>query len=127
MKILFISDIHGIDINMKKIETVIEFEQIDKLVVLGDLYYAGPTYNKKQELENNLKKYMENIQYFIDEKVLEGNIIKSLEELNSVIKKFLDYDVSTDYEKIISFVSGSASAIKEIDKQSFLPFSRFGG
>ena len=45
MKILFISDIHGININLKKIEKVIEKEKIDKLVVLGDLYYAGPTYN----------------------------------------------------------------------------------
>ena len=56
MKILFISDIHGIDINMKKIETVIESEQIDKLVDLGDLYYAGPTYNKEFEVNSmNIK------------------------------------------------------------------------
>ena len=52
MKILFISDIHGIAINMKKIEKVIESKQIDKLVVLGDLYYAGPTYNKKFEVNS---------------------------------------------------------------------------
>ena len=52
MKILFISDIHGIAINMKKIEKVIESEKIDKLVVLGDLYYAGPTYNKKIEVNS---------------------------------------------------------------------------
>ena len=32
MKILFISDIHGININLKKIEKVIEKEKIDKLV-----------------------------------------------------------------------------------------------
>ena len=41
-----------------------------------------------------------------------------MEELNSVIKKFLDYDVSADYEKIISFVRGSALAIEEIDRES---------
>ena len=52
MKILFISDIHGIAINMKKIEKVIESEKIDKLVVLGDLYYAGPTYNKEFEVNS---------------------------------------------------------------------------
>ena len=39
MKILFISDIHGIDNNLKRIEKIIEKEIIDKLVVLGDLYY----------------------------------------------------------------------------------------
>lgn len=40
MKIIFISDIHGIKTNLKKIENIIE--ESDKLVVLGDLYYIGP-------------------------------------------------------------------------------------
>ena len=53
MKILFISDIHGIDANLKRIEDTIEKEKIDKLVVLGDLYYAGPTYNQKYKLNSN--------------------------------------------------------------------------
>lgn len=66
MKILFISDIHGIDINMKKIETVIESEQNDKLVVLGDLYYADPPYNKEFEVnimnvKDILTKYSDKI------------------------------------------------------------------
>ena len=52
MKILFISDIHGININLKKIEKIIEKEGIDKLVVLGDLYYAGPSYNKKYKIDS---------------------------------------------------------------------------
>lgn len=41
MKILFISDIHGIDKNLKIIDDVIEEEKIQKLVVLGDLYCGG--------------------------------------------------------------------------------------
>lgn len=66
MKILFISDIHGININLKKIEKVIEKEKIDKLVVLGDLYYAGPTYNQKYEVnsmnvKDTLTKYSDKI------------------------------------------------------------------
>ena len=69
---------------------------------------------------------MKNIQDLIDKKYLEGNVKKSLEELNSVIKKFLDYDVSSNYDKIISFVNSSASSIEEIDRESSLPFSRFG-
>lgn len=52
MKILFISDIHGININLKIIEKIIKREKIDKLVVLGDLYYAGPTYNQKYEVSS---------------------------------------------------------------------------
>ena len=102
--------------------------QNERRINMSDIYsYIDQMKNNKSELEANLKKYMENIQYFIDKKSLEGNVKKSLEELNSVIKKFLDYDVSTDYEKIISFVGGSALAIEEIDRESSLPFSRFGG
>ena len=52
MKILFISDIHGISINLKKIEKIIEREKIDKLVVLGDLYYAGAIYFQNDEAGN---------------------------------------------------------------------------
>ena len=40
MKILFISDIHGIATNLNVIEKKIKNEKIDKLVCLGDLYYA---------------------------------------------------------------------------------------
>lgn len=66
MKILFISDIHGIDINLRKIESIIDNEKIDKLVVLGDLYYARPLYNKKYEVNSNnvkdiLTKYSDKI------------------------------------------------------------------
>ena len=39
MKILFISDIHGIATNLNVIEKKIKNEKIDKLVCLGDLYY----------------------------------------------------------------------------------------
>ena len=42
MKILFISDIHGIKTNLSKIRQRFEELECDKLVVLGDLYYIGP-------------------------------------------------------------------------------------
>jgi hypothetical protein len=42
MKIMFISDIHGIKTNLLKVKEVFEKENCDKLVVLGDLYYIGP-------------------------------------------------------------------------------------
>lgn len=86
---------------------------------ISDIYsYINKIESNKNDLKENLKKYMKNIQDLIDKKYLEGNVKKSLEELNSVIKKFLDYDVSADYEKIISFVRGSALAIEEIDRES---------
>ena len=93
---------------------------------ISDIYsYINKIESNKNDLKENLKKYMKNIQDLIDKKYLEGNVKKSLEELNSVIKKFLDYDVSSNYDKIISFVNGSASAIEEIDRESSLPFLRF--
>ena len=75
--------------------------------------YINKIESNKNDLKENLKKYMKNIQDLIDKKYLEGNVKKSLEELNSVIKKFLDYN-------------GSASAIEEIDRESSITFSRFG-
>lgn len=42
MKLLFISDIHGIKTNLPKIKERFQELECDKLVVLGDLYYIGP-------------------------------------------------------------------------------------
>ncbi len=41
MKLLFFSDIHGIDKNLNYIKELDKKEQFDKIVVLGDLYYQG--------------------------------------------------------------------------------------
>lgn len=54
MKVLFISDIHGITNNLEYIKKLDGKENFDKVVVLGDLYYAGPTYDNKFEV-NSLK------------------------------------------------------------------------
>lgn len=53
MKILFISDIHGIIDNLNIIEEKIKKENIDKLVCLGDLYYAGPSYNNSHQVDSS--------------------------------------------------------------------------
>ena len=42
MKIMFISDIHGIKNNLDFIKKEFINEDCDKLIVLGDLYYIGP-------------------------------------------------------------------------------------
>lgn len=42
MKLMFISDIHGISTNLKKVKEKFDEFKCDKLVVLGDLYYIGP-------------------------------------------------------------------------------------
>lgn len=42
MKVLFISDIHGIKTNLEIIKKKMEELECDKIVMLGDLYYIGP-------------------------------------------------------------------------------------
>ena len=60
----------------------------ERRINISDIYsYITQIEINKNELQASLKKYIQNIQYFIDKKALEGNIKKSLEELNSVIKK----------------------------------------
>ncbi len=41
MKLLFISDIHGYYDNLRIIDEKMVRKNIDKLIVLGDLYYQG--------------------------------------------------------------------------------------
>ncbi|MDD3340575.1 MAG: phosphodiesterase [Bacilli bacterium] len=53
MKILFLSDVHGITENLDYIRKVEEKENFDKIVVLGDLYYTGPTFPNHKKIESN--------------------------------------------------------------------------
>ena len=52
MKILFISDIHGVITSLDKIENIISKKKVDKLIVLGDLY----SYNEDDN--NIIKKFL---------------------------------------------------------------------
>ena len=53
MKILFFSDMHGISKNLDKLRMLIEEKKFDKIVCLGDIYYAGPSYIKNQDYDSN--------------------------------------------------------------------------
>ena len=66
MKILFFSDVHGITDNLNVIEKEIVNNKIDKIVCLGDLYYAGPTYNNiynvsSKDVHDFLSKYQDRL------------------------------------------------------------------
>ena len=50
MKILFLSDIHGINKNLNYIKKLDETKNFDKVVVLGDLYYGGLNYTLDEEV-----------------------------------------------------------------------------
>lgn len=56
MKILFISDIHGISTNLDYIDRKITDENIDKLVVLGDLYMGG---HDREKINKFLEKHID--------------------------------------------------------------------
>lgn len=66
MKIMFISDIHGIRNNLEKVKERYETLNCDKLVVLGDLYYIGPR-NKMKDyydidyVKNFLESFKDNL------------------------------------------------------------------
>ena len=56
MKIIFLSDIHGIYENLNFIEKVIKNHNIDMIAVLGDLYYPGPTYSGDKKINSVIVK-----------------------------------------------------------------------
>ena len=49
MKVLVISDIHGSSYYAEKIKEIVEKENPDKIILLGDLYYHGPRNDLTQE------------------------------------------------------------------------------
>lgn len=60
MKIMFISDIHGIKTNLPKIKQKFNELQCNKLVVLGDLYYNDSIRKLNDCYDNNyVKKFLE--------------------------------------------------------------------
>lgn len=52
MKVLFISDIHGIKKNIDFLTKLIESNKFDKIIVLGDIYYSGPSYDLSYEVDS---------------------------------------------------------------------------
>lgn len=64
MKLIVISDIHGSGYWLKKIEEIVEKEEIDKIIILGDLLYRSrqsEEYNPEAVIDI-LNKYKEKIE-----------------------------------------------------------------
>ena len=71
MKIMFLSDIHGITTNLNYIKKKYNELKIDQLVVLGDLYYIGPG---NQMIEGyNIKEVMNFLKSFNNIICIRGN------------------------------------------------------
>lgn len=82
MKILFLSDIHGIPDNLNNLKELDKKENFDKIIVLGDLFYNGPSYN--------LDKIKDN------EKVLE--FLNSYKKKLVIVRGNCDVDIKYDIE-----------------------------
>ena len=91
MKLLIISDIHGNAFYIRKVDELIEKENIDKIVLLGDVYYYGPRlgfdnrYDPK-EVKEILNKYADRII------AVRGNCDAEIDNEVS------DFDLSKDYD-----------------------------
>lgn len=96
MKILFFSDIHGIKKNLNKLKKVINNENPDKIVVLGDLYYQGFNEVVKGQFDN--KAVYEFLHSYKDRLiVLKGNCDLDIDIKKSKFKTFFDiYSINVD-------------------------------
>lgn len=82
MKILFISDIHGIKTNLPKIKKRFEELECDKLVVLGDLYYIGP--RNKMTIDYDIDYVKNFLESFSDKLIcISGNCDSAVDKMVS--------------------------------------------
>lgn len=85
MKIIIASDIHGSNYFAKKLVKVIEQENPDQIILLGDIYYHGPR-NKlprgyePMKVAENLNKYADKI------KCVKGNCDAEVDQMISKFK-----------------------------------------
>lgn len=79
MKLLFISDIHGVTTNLKLIDKLMEDKNIDKLICLGDLYssYGNMYDTNDEEVSKFLFKYSSRLI------CMKGNCDSELDVFNS--------------------------------------------
>ena len=94
MKILVASDIHGSSYYTKKLVKIIEKENIDKIILLGDIFYHGPRnkfpkgYNPMKVAEL-LNKYSNKI------RCVKGNCDS---EVDQMISKFeFEYSIEMNF------------------------------
>lgn len=82
MKVLVISDIHGSGYYADKIREIVERENPEKIILLGDLYYHGPRNDLSQEY--NPMKVAETLNSMKDRLlVVRGNCDAEVDEMIS--------------------------------------------
>lgn len=117
MKVLVISDIHGSSYYARKIEEIVEKENPEKIVLLGDLYYHGPRNELSQEyapmevakILNSLKDKL---------MVVKGNCDAEVDEMISEFK-FEDHILTNINGKNIYLTHGHKYNIENIPYEDF--------
>jgi len=117
MKVLVISDIHGSSYYAEKIKEIVNKENPDKIILLGDLYYHGPRNDLSQEYApmkvaevlNNLKDKL---------LVVKGNCDAEVDEMISEFK-FEDHLLLNINGKNIYFTHGHKYNIEVIPYEDF--------
>ena len=117
MKALVISDIHGSGYYADKIREIVERENPEKIILLGDLYYHGPRNDLSQEYNpmkvagvlNDLKDKI---------RAVRGNCDAEVDEMISEFK-FEDHILTNINGKNIYFTHGHKYNIENIPYEDF--------
>ncbi len=121
MKVFVVSDIHGSSYYLKKFMKKVEEEQVDEIVMLGDIYYHGP--RNKFPKKYSPKKVAEILNGIKDKlKCVKGNCDAEVDEMIS------NFEIQASYEteffgKSFLFVHGHKLDKENMPKKDFV----FGG
>ena len=100
MKALVISDIHGSGYYADKIKEIVERENPEKIILLGDLYYHGPRNDLSQEY--NPMKVAETLNSMKDKLlVVRGNCDAEVDEMISEFKYNIENIPYDDFDIMI--------------------------
>ena len=117
MKVLVISDIHGSLYYARKIEEIVEKENPDKIILLGDLYYHGPRNDLSQEYNPmEVSKILNSLKDKL--LVVKGNCDAEVDEMISEFK-FEEYLLLDINGKKIYFNHGHKYNIENIPYEDF--------
>lgn len=117
MKVLVFSDIHGSSYYANKIKEIVEKENPEKIILLGDIYYHGPRNDLSQEyapmkVAEVLNGLKENLL------VVKGNCDAEVDEMISEFK-FEDHLLLNINGKNIYFTHGHKYNIEVIPYEDF--------
>lgn len=99
MKLLIVSDIHGSYYYASKIEEIIKNENIDMIILLGDLYYHGPRNPMPKDYEPI--KVAEILNTYKDKIIaIKGNCDAEVDEMISEFKFNKSVEVEFNNKKI---------------------------